>query len=1099
MPVRQKDAQRALELLQQYRVKLDQRQQNQSQSKQAPVEEDRQLQQSLDRVINVFQSQLFNALLDIQEYYELTILADSNCSLDQLDSPEKLPATLDLPAEPTAQQQPSSGALSPQVSGEPSQPKPLASKPRSIKSPAPPVPSATKTSPPGISQVQPAKVKYRAPLPPVQNGASKSSEAKSPKISSTSAAASFNFFGNKKESPTSPNNTSPVLSMNGSKSQVTDTGLGLSSESTTPPNPNLVTVSALVSSTIQGIVSQTSPAKDTPTTTTPSTSPVLSQTPIVYSPLETNKDPELAKVTPSKNPVSPIRGRLTFDDQPPTSPPGKLYKKTNQKPSSPGPVEVTSTIPSHGPAHSRPATSPLTPNKVESPEIPFDDEAWPHPEGERLSDVQAPPFSSLYSQSHAYYQANPPPVVVNTDSVDTPPYVNGTEADYEYEEITLERGNSGLGFSIAGGTDNPHIGEDPSIFITKIIPGGAAAQNGRLRVNDCIVRVNETDVREVTHSGAVEALKEAGGLVRLCIRRRRSLAERVMDIKLVKGPKGLGFSIAGGVGNQHVPGDNSIYVTKVIEGGAAHKDGRLQIGDKLVAVNGACLEEVTHEEAVAALKSTPDVVYLRVAKQSSLFINDNFPPPDVTNSYSPHQDNHISPYLSGSQSVSPAPLTTPRYSPLPRTMTGDEDVPREPRRVVLQRGSTGLGFNIVGGEDGEGIFISFILAGGPADLCGELRKGDRILSVNGVDLSSATHEQAAAALKNAGQTVTIVAQYRPEEYSRFEAKIHDLREQMMTSSVSSSSTSLRSTQKRTLYVRALFDYDGSAADLTTTNQALPFHFGDILHVSSAGEEEWWPARHLSPPPPNCPEVGVIPSRRRAEKKERSRLKTVRVNRSQERSDQDEKGGLEEALLTYEPVMQQEVNYTRPVIILGPMKDRINDDLISEFPEKFGSCVPHTTRPRRDYEVDGRDYHFMSSRELMEQEIQEHKFIEAGQYNNHLYGTSIQSVKEVAEKGKHCILDVSGNAIKRLQLAGLHPIAIFVRPRNVDNILEMNKRLTEEQARKTFDRAVKLEQEFTEFFTGIVQGLTLEEVYSQVKQIIEEQSGPYIWVTTKERL
>ncbi|XP_030584109.1 discs large homolog 1-like protein isoform X1 [Archocentrus centrarchus] len=755
----------------------------------------------------------------------------------------------------------------------------------------------------------------------------------------------------------------------------------------------------------------------------------------------------------------------------------------------------------------------IAPAQVESPEVPFDDEAWPHPEGERLNEVPAPPFSSLYAQSHAYYQANPPPVVVNTDSVDTPPYVNGTEADYEYEEITLERGNSGLGFSIAGGTDNPHIGDDPSIFITKIIPGGAAAQNGRLRVNDCIVRVNDTDVREVTHSGAVEALKDAGGLVRLCIRRRRSTTERIMDIKLVKGPKGLGFSIAGGVGNQHVPGDNSIYVTKIIEGGAAHKDGRLQIGDKLVAVNGSCLEEVTHEEAVAALKSTPDVVYLRVAKHTSLFINDNFPPPDVTNSYSPHQDNHISPYMSGSQSVSPAPLTTPRYSPLPRAMAGDDDITREPRRVVLQRGSTGLGFNIVGGEDGEGIFISFILAGGPADLCGELRKGDRILSVNGVDLSSATHEQAAAALKNAGQTVTIVAQYRPEEYSRFEAKIHDLREQMMTSSVSSSSTSLRSTQKRTLYVRALFDYDGSASDLSAPNQTLPFRFGDILHVSSASEEEWWPARHLSPPPPNCPEVGVIPSRRRAEKKERSRLKIVRVTRSQDRSDQDDKelvtsgtsdsesssSGQEEILLTYQPVMQHEVNYTRPVIVLGPMKDRVNDDLISEFPEKFGSCVPHTTRPRRDYEVDGRDYHFMSSRELMEQEIQEHKFIEAGQYNNHLYGTSIQSVKEVADKGKHCILDVSGNAIKRLQMAGLHPIAILIRPLSVDSILEMNKRLTEEQARKAYDRAVKLEQEFAEYFTAIVQGSTLEEVYSQVKQIIEEQSGPYIWVPTKERL
>ncbi|CAL8349583.1 unnamed protein product [Gadus morhua 'NCC'] len=182
-----------------------------------------------------------------------------------------------------------------------------------------------------------------------------------------------------------------------------------------------------------------------------------------------------------------------------------------------------------------------------------------------------------------------------------------------------------------------------------------------------------------------------------------------------------------------------------------------------------------------------------------------------------------------------------------------------------------------------------------------------------------------------------------------------------------------------------------------------------------------------------------------------------------------------------------------------MKDRVNDDLISEFPEKFGSCVPHTTRPRRDYEVDGRDYHFMASRESMEAEIQEHKFIEAGQYNGHLYGTSIQSVREVAEKGKHCILDVSGNAIKRLQLAGLYPIAVFIRPGGMDNIMEMNKRLSEEQGRKSYDRALKLELEFTEFFTAVVQGASLEEVYSQVKHVVEEQSGPYIWVPTKERL
>ncbi|XP_066565700.1 disks large homolog 1 isoform X15 [Amia ocellicauda] len=753
-------------------------------------------------------------------------------------------------------------------------------------------------------------------------------------------------------------------------------------------------------------------------------------------------------------------------------------------------------------------SSPHLTNEMKGPEL-------VHVSEKNLSQIEN--VHGFVSHSHiSPMKANPPPVVVNTDSLDTPPYVNGTEADYEYEEITLERGNSGLGFSIAGGTDNPHIGDDPSIFITKIIAGGAAAQDSRLRVNDCILRVNDVDVRDVTHSKAVEALKEAGSIVRLYVRRRKPVTEKIVEIKLVKGPKGLGFSIAGGVGNQHIPGDNSIYVTKIIEGGAAHKDGRLQIGDKLLAVNSACLEEVSHEDAVAALKNTPDVVYLKVAKPTSVFMNDSFAPPDITNSYPQHLENHVTPPNFLGHQLPPA--TPGRYSPISKGMLGDEEITREPRKVVLHRGSTGLGFNIVGGEDGEGIFISFILAGGPADLCGELRKGDRIISVNGVDLRSATHEQAAAALKNAGQTVTIVAQYRPEEYSRFEAKIHDLREQMMNSSISSGSGSLRTSQKRSLYVRALFDYD-KTKDSGLPSQGLNFKFGDILHVVNASDDEWWQARQVTPDG-EVEEIGVIPSKRRVEKKERARLKTVKFNsKSRDKGEiPDEMGskglkhvtsnasdsessyrGQEEYVLSYEPVSQQEVSYTRPVIILGPMKDRINDDLISEFPDKFGSCVPHTTRPKRDYEVDGRDYHFVTSREQMEKDIQDHKFIEAGQYNNHLYGTSVQSVREVAEKGKHCILDVSGNAIKRLQIAQLYPIAVFIKPKSVENIMEMNKRLTEEQGRKTFDRAMKLEQEFTEHFTAIVQGDTLEEIYNQVKQIIEEQSGPYIWVPAKEKL
>ncbi|XP_077632336.1 disks large homolog 2 isoform X8 [Crocuta crocuta] len=785
-------------------------------------------------------------------------------------------------------------------------------------------------------------------------------------------------------------------------------------------------------------------------------------------------------------------------------------------------------------------------------------------------------------------QASPAPIIVNTDTLDTIPYVNGTEIEYEFEEITLERGNSGLGFSIAGGTDNPHIGDDPGIFITKIIPGGAAAEDGRLRVNDCILRVNEVDVSEVSHSKAVEALKEAGSIVRLYVRRRRPILETVVEIKLFKGPKGLGFSIAGGVGNQHIPGDNSIYVTKIIDGGAAQKDGRLQVGDRLLMVNNYSLEEVTHEEAVAILKNTSDVVYLKVGKPTTIYMTDPYGPPDITHSYSPPIENHL---LSGNNGTleyktSLPPISPGRYSPIPKHMLVEDDYTRppepvystvnklcdkpasprhyspvecdksfllsapyphyhlgllpdsemtshsqhstatrqpsvtlqraislegEPRKVVLHKGSTGLGFNIVGGEDGEGIFVSFILAGGPADLSGELQRGDQILSVNGIDLRGASHEQAAAALKGAGQTVTIIAQYQPEDYARFEAKIHDLREQMMNHSMSSGSGSLRTNQKRSLYVRAMFDYDKSK-DSGLPSQGLSFKYGDILHVINASDDEWWQARRVTLEG-DSEEMGVIPSKRRVERKERARLKTVKFNAKP--GVIDSKGdipglgddgygtktlrGQEDFILSYEPVTRQEINYTRPVIILGPMKDRINDDLISEFPDKFGSCVPHTTRPKRDYEVDGRDYHFVISREQMEKDIQEHKFIEAGQYNDNLYGTSVQSVRFVAERGKHCILDVSGNAIKRLQVAQLYPIAIFIKPKSLEPLMEMNKRLTEEQAKKTYDRAIKLEQEFGEYFTAIVQGDTLEDIYNQCKLVIEEQSGPFIWIPSKEKL
>ncbi|XP_063531599.1 disks large 1 tumor suppressor protein isoform X8 [Cydia strobilella] len=715
-----------------------------------------------------------------------------------------------------------------------------------------------------------------------------------------------------------------------------------------------------------------------------------------------------------------------------------------------------------------------------------------------------------------------------------------------YLTVVLSRaGGAGLGFSIAGGSDNPHIGDDPHIYVTKLIPGGAAAAS-QLQINDAILQVNETNVENVIHAEAVDALKKAGNTVRLKIKRpgtedttntSQSNKEDAVEIELVKGGSGLGFSIAGGVGNQHIPGDNGIYVTKIMAGGAAHRDGRLRVGDKLLMVKNTSrgdvdLDNVTHEDAVAALKACGERVQLVLV-------------PGPRHSHLPGQ---------------PSPRSSRANTPssVANSLRREDvtDSAEEPRVVELEKGGQGLGFNIVGGEDGHGIYVSYLLAGGPAERSGHLRRGDRLLAVNDTDITNATHEQAAKALKGTGQNVKLTVVYRPQEYNKFEARINELKQHH---------TLLRTSQKRSLYVRALFDYDPIKDD-GLPSRGLPFRYGDILHVTNASDDEWWQARRLDTTDPDA--IGIVPSKKRWERKQRARDRQVKFQgqgtpvstsqstlerkkrtlsfsrrfpfmksredgKSEDGSDQEpfmlcytqedtnadgeilyrvelpmmeeitliylEDESQDETVLSYETVQQLTISYTRPVIILGPLKDRINDDLISEFPDKFGSCVPHTTRQRRDYEVDGRDYHFVGSREQMERDIQNHLFIEAGQYNDNLYGTSVASVREVAEKGKHCILDVSGNAIKRLQVAQLYPIAIFIKPKSVESIMEMNKRMTEEQAKKTFERALKMEQEFAEYFTAVVTGDTPEEIYSKVKAVITAESGPSVWVPRREPL
>ncbi|NWV61911.1 MPDZ protein, partial [Malurus elegans] len=196
-----------------------------------------------------------------------------------------------------------------------------------------------------------------------------------------------------------------------------------------------------------------------------------------------------------------------------------------------------------------------------------------------------------------------------------------------------------LGVSIAGGVGSP-LGDVP-IFIAMMHPNGVAAQTQKLRVGDRIVSICGTSTEGMTHSQAVNILKNASGTIELQVVAGGEVSvitgqqqdpptsslsfagltsagifqddlgpPQYKTITLDRGPDGLGFSIVGGYGSPH--GDLPIYVKTVFAKGAAAEDGRLKRGDQIIAVNGQSLEGVTHEEAVAILKRTKGAVTLTV-------------------------------------------------------------------------------------------------------------------------------------------------------------------------------------------------------------------------------------------------------------------------------------------------------------------------------------------------------------------------------------------------------------------------------------------------------------------------------------------------------
>ncbi|CAL8293812.1 unnamed protein product [Lota lota] len=197
-------------------------------------------------------------------------------------------------------------------------------------------------------------------------------------------------------------------------------------------------------------------------------------------------------------------------------------------------------------------------------------------------------------------------------------HLNRLEDEYPIEEVTLLKSGGPLGLSIVGGSDHashPFGINEPGVFISKVIPEGLACQSG-LRVGDRILEVNAIDMRHATHQEAVRALLANKQEIRLLVRRDPS-PPGMEEIVIQKQPgEKLGITIRGGAkghaGNPFDATDEGIFISKVNSSGAAARDGRLQVGMRILEVSNHSLLGMTHTEAVRVLRAVGDTLVMLV-------------------------------------------------------------------------------------------------------------------------------------------------------------------------------------------------------------------------------------------------------------------------------------------------------------------------------------------------------------------------------------------------------------------------------------------------------------------------------------------------------
>nr|XP_008101348.1 PREDICTED: multiple PDZ domain protein isoform X11 [Anolis carolinensis] len=372
--------------------------------------------------------------------------------------------------------------------------------------------------------------------------------------------------------------------------------------------------------------------------------------------------------------------------------------------------------------------------------------------------------------------------------------------------IELEKGKAGLGLSLAGNKDRSKM----SVFVVGIDPNGAAGKDGRLQIADELLEINGQVLYGKTHQNASSIIKCAPSKVKIIFVRNKDAVHQMAvcpgnstetsttssgtqhdegEVNLQSPVSSVDLSLYKNIQNVELPKDqggigiaigeedtfNGVVIQSLTEHGAAGKDGRIKVGDQILAVDDEIVVGYPIEKFISLLKTSKPTVKLTVNSVEQEIQTAAQPQPLSYSTTSGEKNNIQQPaVVPPSESPEPESIKNTSRSSTPATLASDPTtcpiIPGCETTIDISKGRTGLGLSIVGGADTllGAIIIHEVYEEGAASKDGRLWAGDQILEVNGIDLRNATHDEAINVLRQTPQKVRLTvyrdeAQYKEED------------------------------------------------------------------------------------------------------------------------------------------------------------------------------------------------------------------------------------------------------------------------------------------------------------------------------------------------